>query len=142
METKKQEINKILDYINISWVISESKTDLFTPQHTKFDCLLKYKGKEYSFPYQCNRNYNRPGKFVLLACVFNDAGCYESCKINDDDTENMQEFAIEFGYDTNNLKELFKAYKGCKDTYNALKKMFTDEERELIYEYLEENELF
>lgn len=142
METREQKINKILDYINISYVVSKSKTDLFTPQHTKFDCLISYKDNEYAFTYQCNLNYTKPDKLSLLACLFSDSRCYEDCKETDDDTDNMQNFAREFGYDTDNLKGLFKAYNGCKDTYNALKKMFTDEERQLIYEYLEEKEMF
>ena len=42
-----------------------------------------------------------------------------------------------FGYD-NNIKELLKAYKGCKKTYENIKKMLTDEEIETVREYLEE----
>lgn len=142
METREQTIDKILYDINMSWVVSKSKTDLLTPQHTKFDCLISYKDNEYAFTYQCNINYTKPDKLSLLSCLFSDSRCYEYCKETDDDTDNMQNFAREFGYDTDNLKGLFKAYKDCKDTYNALKKMFTDEERQLIYEYLEEKEMF
>lgn len=140
MEKKEQKVNKILYYVNISCVESKSKKDLLTPNHTKFDCIISYKDKEYNFNYQCNLNYSKPTKENLIACLFSDAGCYESCKINDDDIENMQEFSNMFGYE-NNLKELFKVYNGCKETYNALRKMFTEEEKELLLEYFEEEGL-
>ena len=140
MENKKEKLEKILNEINILWVKSNSKKDLFTPYHTKFNCNMIYNDICYDFSYQCNLECTKPSKNDLIACVLNDANCYESCKINDNDIENVQEFANEFGYE-NNLKELLKAYKGCKKAYNIIKLMFTEEEKNMLEEYLQEEGL-
>ena len=140
MENNKERLEKLLNEINILWVKSSSKKDLFTPYHTKFNCNMIYNDICYDFTYQCNLQYTKLNKNDLIACVLSDARCYESCKINDDDTENMQEFALELGYE-NNLKELFKAYNGCKNAYNIIKLMFTEEEKNMLEEYFQEEGL-
>ena len=140
MENKKEKLEKLLNEISVLWIKSNSKKDLFTPYHTKFNCNMEYNGICHDFTYQCNLQYTKPNKNDLIACVLSDARCYESCKINDDDTENMQEFALELGY-KNNLKELFKAYNGCKNAYNIIKLMFTEEEKNMLEEYFQEEGL-
>lgn len=140
MKNNKERLEKLLNEINILWVKSISKKDLLTPYHTKFNCNMEYNGICYDFTYQCNLQYTKPTKEDIIACVLSDARCYASCKVNDDDDENMQEFANEFGYE-NNLKELLKAYKGCKKAYNIITLTFTEEEKNMLEEYFQEEGL-
>lgn len=108
----------------------------FTPRHSKFSCVLyDTKGNEYYFSYQCNLDYTKPSDESILSCVVSDAFAYRDCMVGDDD-DNLQEFFNIFGYEK--IKEGLKAYKGCKNAYNSIKKMLNDEEIEVIKEYLEE----
>lgn len=109
---------------------------LFTPNHTKFVCQLSYKNNVYVFDYQCNIKYNKPNKNELLGCLVNDYKAFESCKVSDNDDENIEEFGYMFGYES--IKELLKAYRGCKKTYEALNNIFTSEEIDNLYSYCEE----
>lgn len=139
MENKKEKLEKILNGINILWVKSNSKKDLFTPDHTKFNCNMEYNGICYDFTYQCNLEYTKPNKNDLIACVISDAMCYEDCKINDDDLENLENFRLLFGYE--NIKDLINVYRGCKNAYNHINKMFTKEEKDMLMKYFEEKGL-
>ena len=134
-------VEALLYRIEILFRESLNQDDLLTNEHKRYDCLLIYNKHNFDFEYQCNPKYNKPTKEDLLGCLFVDSTCYESSKISDDDIENMQEFALNFGYDMNNLKELSKVYKGCKNTYNNLNKIFTKEDQELLKNYLEEKGL-
>lgn len=131
-----ENIKELLKKIDVEFTESEDQTDLFTTYHTKFDCIMKYNGITYKFNYQCNTCYIEPNKNDLILCALQDANAYESTKINDDDFENIEEFIKEFGYN-DNLKEGLKAYKGCKNAYNNIIKMFTNEEKESLFEFLE-----
>lgn len=131
---KETKLYKILNRININWQLI-GKGD-FTPQHSKFNCLLyDTKGNTYNFDYQCNLKYTRPTEEDLLYCVISDSQCYLDCVVGDDD-DNIQEFKDMFGYE--NIKDLLRAYKGCKNAYNSIKKMLSDEEIETLREYFEE----
>ena len=132
---KETKLFKVLDKLSINWK-SAGEGD-FTPQHTLFNCIIKdNKNNYYNFTYQCNTRYTQPTETSLLSCLISDAFCYSDCAIGDDD-DNIQEFANMFGY-SDNIKQLLKAYKGCKETYYNIKKMLSDEEIETIREYLEE----
>lgn len=134
-----ENVKELLKRIDVEFTESKDQTDLFTKYHTKFDCIMKYNGIAYKFNYQCNTYYIKPTRNDLILCSLQDANAYESTKINDDDLENIGEFVKEFGYD-DNLKEGLKAYKGCKNAYNHILKMFTNEEKESLYNFLEESE--
>ena len=133
---EKEKVKEILESVKITMVESKDKNNLFTPAHTKFICEITNNKGSYLFTYQCNINYIRPNKNSLLACCLSDSNCYEDCLIGDK-VENIQEFALMFGYE-NNVKELLKAFNGCKEAYNALNKMFTKEEKDLLYNYFVE----
>ena len=131
---KETKLYKILNRININWQLIGIGD--FTPQHSKFNCLLyDTKGNTYNFDYQCNLKYTRPTEEDLLYCVINDSQCYLDCVVGDDE-DNIQEFKDMFGYE--NIKDLLRAYKGCKNAYNSIKKMLSDEEIETLREYFEE----
>ena len=131
---KETKVYKILNRLNVIWQIVGQGD--FTPNHTKFTCTLyDNKGNRYNFDYQCNLQYTRPTEEDILWCVITDSECYASCIVGDDD-DNIQEFANMFGYD--NIKDLLRAYKGCKNAYNSIRKMLNDEEIEILREYFEE----
>lgn len=133
---KETKLFKILNKLCINWQYAGQGD--FTPQHTLFNCIIKDdKNNYYNFTYQCNTRYIKPSETSLLAYLINDGLCYKDCIVSDDDDDNVQEFAYMFGYD-NNIKELLKAYKGCKETYTNIKKMLTDEDINTVREYLEE----
>ena len=128
-------VEKLLYELGCNYVKSIDTTDLFTPSHTKFNCELVNKKGAYKFDYQCNTNYTKPSKERLLACVISDSQCYESCIVGED-IDNLEEFRLMFDYE--NVKELIKAYKGCKKAYEKIHKMFTNEEIEELYNYFVE----
>ena len=131
---KETKVYKILNRLNVIW--QRVGQGDFTPNHTKFTCTLyDNKGNRYNFDYQCNLQYTRPTEEDILWCVITDSECYASCIVGDDD-DNIQEFANMFGYD--NIKDLLRAYKGCKNAYNSIRKMLNDEEIEILREYFEE----
>ena len=132
---KETKLFKVLDKLNIDW--KQSGQGDFTPQHTLFNCIIRdNKNNYYNFTYQCNTRYTQPTETSLLSCLISDAFCYSDCVVGDDD-DNIEEFSIMFGYD-DNVKQLLKAYRGCKEAYYNIKKMLSDEEIETIREYLEE----
>ena len=131
---KETKLYKILNRINVKW--QEIGKGDFSPYHTKFACVLyDNKGNNYNFDYQCNTQYSRPNEEDLLYCVINDSFAYYDCIVGDDD-DNIEEFGNMFGYD--NIKDLLKAYRGCKNAYNSIRKMLNDEEIETLREYFEE----
>lgn len=132
---KETKLYKALNKINVKY--QEVGRGTFTPEHTLFSCVLyDNKGNNYNFSYQCNLKYTRPTEEIILSCVISDANCYYDCLVGAEE-DNLQEFANMFGYE-NNIKELLKAFKGCKEAYNNINKMLNDEELETIREYLEE----
>lgn len=75
----------------------------------------------------------------ITFCVISDAMCYEDCKINDDDLENLENFRLLFDYE--DIKDLINAYRWCKNAYNYINKMFTKEEKDMLMKYFEEKGL-
>lgn len=136
---KNNNIEKLIDKIDYNVKESSNQNDKFTEYHTRFDCTLNYNDVTYNFDFQCNTDYTKPTKEVVLSSVLSDSRCYLDSKINDDDIDNLEEFKFLFGYE--NIKELLKAYNGCKNAYNHISKMFTQEEQEQLFDYLEEKGL-
>lgn len=133
---KNNNIEKLIDKIEYNVKESSNQNNNFTEYHTRFDCTLNYNDVTYNFDFQCNTDYTKPTKEVVLSSVLSDSRCYLDAKVNDDDIDNLEEFKFLFGYE--NIKELLKAYKGCKNAYNHISKMFTKEEQEQLFDYLEE----
>lgn len=128
----EKEIKYLLLKTRVHFFESESKDGLFTSQHIKYNCELANEKGSYLFTYQCNPKYTKVTKDNLLSCVLSDARCYEDCLVGDDE-DNINEFYNLFGY--GNIKDCLKAFKGCKNAYKSLNKMYTKEEQDLLYEY-------
>lgn len=131
----KEIIKDLLRKTKVHFFESENRNDLFTKEHVKYNCEIVNANGSYLFTYQCNPKYVKPTKEGLIGCVLSDARCYQDCLIGEEE-DNIQEFATMFGYD--NVKELLKAFKGCKEAYTKINKMYSQEEQDLLYEYLSE----
>lgn len=136
---KNNNIEKLIDKIKYNVNESSNQNNNFTEYHTRFDCTLNYNNVTYNFDFQCNTDYTEPTKEVVLGSVLLDSRSYLDSKVNDSDIDNLEVFNDVFGY--MDIKELLKAYKGCKNAYNHISKMFTKEEQEKLYDYLEEKGL-
>lgn len=135
----KEKMETLIYKIKIDMKESINQENLFTKYHTRFDIMISYNNVCYKADYQCNTDYEKPTKDDILACVISDAMCYEDCKINDDDLENLENFRLLFDYE--NIKDLINAYQGCKNAYNHINKMFTKEEKDMLMKYFEEKGL-
>ena len=111
----------------ISMYLRESlnQEGLFSPNHMRFDGKLSCDGQDYFFSYQCNPNYITPSLEDVLESLLLDASSYDCYR-------DPEEFAFEFGY--KKLSQALKAYRGCKETYESLQKMFREEELKELYE--------
>lgn len=125
-------IDTIINNIKFTADIAEEQKDLFTPSHTLYKCKIKYNGKQYSFNYQCNTQYQKPNKKDCLYCLLSDVSCF-------DYSVNVDDFLTEFGYTDNlqNIRKGEKAYNACKRTAKALDRIFSDTEIELLNTYFE-----
>ena len=133
---KNNNIEKLIDKIEYNVKESSNQNDKFTEYHTRFDCTLNYNNVTYNFDFQCNTDYTKPTKEVVLSSVLSASRCYLDSKVNDSDIDNLARFQALFGYE--DIKDLWEAYKGCKNAYNHINKMFTKEEQEQLFDYLEE----
>lgn len=135
----KEKMETLMYKINIEIKESTNQRNLFTEYHTRFDFTISYNDVYYTSNYQCNTQCTEPNKDNILSCVLSDAMCYEECKINDDDVENLENFRLLFGYE--DMKDLINAYRGCKNAYNHVNKMFTKEEKDMLMKYFYEKGL-
>lgn len=121
----------MLEKIKFSCTESDNQNELFTVYHTRFDCMIKYNGKQFSFPYQCNTTHSTPNLKACMECLLLDASGFENAT-------DILDFADEFGYDSYlDIAKIRKIYKACERTYNRLHKMFTDAELETIQREIE-----
>lgn len=135
----KNNIEKILYKIKYNVKESSNQNNKFTEYHTRFNCTLNYNNVTYNFGFQCNTDYTKPTKENVLSSVLSDSRCYLDSKVNDSDIDNLARFQALFGYE--DIKDLWEAYKGCKNAYNHISKMFTKEEQEQLFDYLEKKGL-
>ena len=112
-------MTNIINKVRFSYEISDNQNDLFTRNHTRYKCVIRYEGKRYTFEYQCNPSYTKPNKENCLECLLSDASAIE-CTFDIDD------FLKEYGYadSLENIRKGERAYKACIKTYNALCRMF------------------
>ena len=134
----KNNIRKLLYIIKYNVKESTNQEDLFTNNHTRYSVTIKYNNVTYSLDYQCPSDII-PTKEDILSCILSDSRCYEDAKVSDYDIDNLEEFMTTLGYTS--LKNADKAYQGCKRAYTYLNKMFTKEEQEELFTYLEEKGL-
>ena len=122
----------MLEKINFSYTESENQNNLFTPHHTNFDCMIKYNGKQFKFPYQCNTAYSMPNAKDCIYAILMDAMSFN-------DASDILDFANEFGYDLyEDAKKVTKVYKACERAYNSLHRLFTDAELSELEEETDE----
>ena len=131
-------IEKLINKIKYNVKESSNQYNNFTEYHTRYNVAIKYNNETYSLEYQCPSDII-PTKEDVLSCILLDSRCYKEVKVNDNDIDNLAEFKALFGYE--NIKDLCEAYEGCKNAYNHISKMFTKEEQENLYNYLEEKGL-
>ena len=117
----------MLNKIKFSYKVAEKQEGLFTPNHILYKCKIKYMGLSYTFKYQCNASYCEPNLNDCLDSLLLDASAYE-------ESRDIIDFCNEFGYE--DIKGI-KVYKACKKTYNAIHRLFTDEEIEKLYDEIE-----
>lgn len=112
-------MKKIMNKVRFSYEISENQNDLFTRNHTRYKCVIKYGKKQYTFDYQCNPSYIKPNKLDCLECLISDASAIEC-------TRDIDDFLTEYGYadSLESVRKGERAYKACIKTYNALCRMF------------------
>ena len=133
METLKKvdndnNLKNIIDEIEFSYKESENQDNLFTSSHIKYDVSITYKERTFTTTYQTAQEVEKEN---VIYCIFLDMNVY-------DNTQDIDTFAEEFGYNNGKFSEVLRAYNGCKDTSNILHKIFTSEEIEEIEKELEE----
>lgn len=112
----------MLESIKFSYEVSDDQSEArsWSPYHVKYDCTIKYNGKQYSFPYFCNRKTEVKLKEVL-GCLLLDAFSVE-------DTD-LIGFMQELGYDQyEDLNKAKKAYNACLRTNKAMYRLFSTKE--------------
>lgn len=126
-------MESILNQIKV--VVSDTldQQNLFTPYHRKYKVIMKYNGHQFSCTYQCNVRFT-PNVNDIIECIISDMYSY-------DNTTDMEDFAMEFGYELYDEypkynKETERIYKACKRTSEAMHKMFTDTELEMLSDEL------
>lgn len=114
---------ELLEKIKVEYRESINQEDTFTSEHVRYNVMITYNKKYYECSYQCNPKYQKIEnmKKDIIYSVLTDANCYEY-------TQDIDDFQREFCYEK--ASELLKAYNGCKETYQALHKMFTNDELE------------
>ena len=114
----------MLNKIKFSYEVAEKQEGLFTPNHTLYKCKIKFAGLTYTFKYQCNASFFEPNLKDCLDSLLLDASAYEQSR-------DVIDFCNEYGYSDSKGA---KAYKSCKKTYNAIHRLFTDSEIEMLYD--------
>lgn len=123
----------MLEKIKFSYVVSENQTDLCTQYHERYDCKIKHNKKQYTFEYQCNPNADmKPNVKDCIECLTLDMSAFE-------DSTDVFDFALNFGYSDDDLKRAKRDYKACEKTAKAMHRLFTDEELGMIYDELNES---
>lgn len=110
--------------IKFNFKEADEQKGLFTKYHTLYKCVIAYNGKQYTFDYQCNKNYTMPNLEDCMRSLVLDADAYSN-------SNSLEDFCNEYCYE--NIAEGKKAYNACKRTYNALNRLFTSEELEELY---------
>ena len=120
--------NKIFDKVEFSICKSETISDNYGTR-THYLLELYYNANTYVFDYTDSVMAYKNGEDLnyrnVMECLLLDKSAYDSCRDIDD-------FQAEFGYDK--VSECLKAYNVCKETSEALERIFTEEELEQLQE--------
>lgn len=120
----------MLESIKLSYEVSDDQSEArsWSPCHVKYDCVIKHNGRQYSFPYFCNRNAKVELKEVL-GCLLLDAS-------TTDYNTDLNDFMLELGYE--DVKRARKAYNACLKTSKAMHRLFTKEELDKLLDEVDE----
>jgi len=125
MITKENILSNI--ELNTIKVFNDGKDDWHRTA-TKYQCKLTYNHQEYVFDYWMGAAHTKAPskKDVLYSMVM-------------DDTSGMdfQEFCWSFGYDEDSRTAL-KTFEACQEQTKNFKRLFNEEEREILRELLED----
>ena len=95
----------------------------------KYEVELLYNGNSYTTHFTDSVMAYREDKELdfkdVMYCLLSDANAYNTC-------EDIDDFQANFGYEK--ASELLKAYNGCKEVSEGLKRLFTEEELEELQE--------
>ena len=123
--------NKIFDKIIFS-ALDEEVVNNGYGNCQKYEVELNYNGRTYTTYYTDSVMAYRNGEGIdfkrVMECLLLDKSAYDNCTDIDD-------FQAEFGYEK--VSECLKAYNGCKETSEALDRIFTEEELEQLREEFE-----
>ena len=145
------------EQVKITIKESAIKPSSFTKgNHKEYKLTLSYKGNEFNFTFHDSvYNYEKKiklNKMDALNSVLLDASAYAQsrdekdflnnfyCNVSDPYEDYMRgmEFHTLYEYyakeNVDELKAGLKAYRGCKETYNALNRIFTSAELDELYE--------
>ena len=122
-------IEKIFEDIKFQYSRAANQTaNMFSSEHTKFNCKMTYNGKAYQSVYQCNVSYSDMDniKVDFLSCVFADMSCYDCSR-------DEQDFASNIGLDYwENRAEVTRCYNACKRASERMNDIFDCEELESL----------
>lgn len=123
-------MSNIMDNIKFTYTKAQSQSNLFSPEHTKFQCTITYRGVRFNSMYQCNIAYIQPNKEDFLFSCIKDAMWY-------DQSRDFSDFCACLGYDEYdpNAKRIYKACGDCKE---RLEKVFSSDELEELRELANE----
>lgn len=120
----------MLEKIKLTYEVSENQNNLFTQYHTRYNCKIKYNGKQYTFEYQCNPSADRiPNLNDCIDSLLLDMFSFEEAL-------GIMDFMVNFGY--SDYDYAMSIYKACEKTAKAMHRVFTDEEIQMIYDELNE----
>lgn len=113
--------------VNIK-ILSSTVIGTYPNYRRKYYLQLAYKDNTYNFNFFDSiynyQNNKKLDKKDALYCVLMDCQAY-------DNYTDIEDFADAFGYEK--VKELLKAYDGCKKTSEALHNIFNNDELEQLY---------
>ena len=122
-------VKKIFEDIKFQYSRAANQTaNMFSSEHTKFNCKMAYNGKAYQSVYQCNVSYSDMDniKVDFLSCVFADMSCYDCSR-------DEQDFASNVGLDYwENRAEVNRCYNACKRASERMNDIFDCEELESL----------
>lgn len=122
-------VKKIFEDIKFQYSRAANQTaNMFSSEHTKFNCKMTYNGKAYQSVYQCNVSYSDMDniKVDFLSCVFADMSCYDCSR-------DEQDFASNIGLDYwENRAEVTRCYNACKRASERMNDIFDCEELESL----------
>lgn len=125
--------NNIIDLLSrIDFTITGQQPGDFSPEHIKYDCLLKSGSHEFRTSYQSNPSvHGTPTVTDLLSALTNDALSAADYSLDD--------FADELGF--TKPSEAIRAYEGCKKSLDFLRDdlALTDGELRALSETLDEH---